>query len=135
MVITGVRQLQAMSRGSCDEEDSGMHCALNKPYPAPCSCPFHTFLRSNQDIPNGGVLKECIRRYRLKKTSSSSSSRGLQRCDMLSSSSTQGIPGEDRVGRFLSILNQLIWPAPWSNKVSITSNTVSDVYTFAEVPC
>lgn len=96
-----------------------MDCALNNPHPAPCTCPFHSFLRSNQDMPNGGVLKECIRRYRLKKTSSSSSSGGLQRCDMLTSSAGKGIPGEERVARFLSILKTLIWPAPWSNKVSV----------------
>ena len=95
-----------------------MQCCLDNPGQAPCSCPYHEFLRSCPPV-SGSVLKEVERRYRLLRAQQvGNEGTGLQRCDQMQRlSSASALPGEAQVSRFLRILFELILPAPWSNMV------------------
>ena len=95
----------------------GIECALHRPGPVACGCPYHTFCRDPPVVTNTAV-PELERRYSLKVAGSGSSNKGLMRVDELPASVHTVSIAERRISHFLAVLD-LVYKCPWSNQVHL----------------
>ena len=105
------------------DDETGIECAILRPGPAPCACPYHMFLKARPDCKHT-VIPEVERRYRLSVALQGSSSQGMTRIDELPSleRKTFGL-AETRISQFLGVLDYL-YQFPGSNLVHLPNRAM-----------